>query len=72
MQARKNKTVKNLKPPVEVTTTPGANVEEENLAASDQEMDEDENWAKSLTEEPSWDLNPKSRDHNVSYITKLW
>ena len=34
MQARKNKTVKNLKPPVEVTTSPGANVEEENIATS--------------------------------------
>ena len=63
MQARKNKNAKNLEPSVKVTTTPGLNAEERNLATSDQEMDEGEDWAKSPTEKPSWDLDPESRDY---------
>ena len=67
MQARKNKTAKNLEQSVKFTTTPGPNAEEGNLATSDQEMDESKNWAKNPTEEPSWDLGPESRDHTQDY-----
>ena len=76
MLARKNKTAKNLEPSIKVTTAPGPNAEEGNLAAGDQEMDEGEDWAKSPTEEPSWTLAQKvetiPKITNVSCITKLW
>lgn len=43
------------------------NTDEISFEASNQEIDEDENWAKSLTKKLSKDLSPKSRDHTNDY-----
>lgn len=67
MLACKNKTLKNLKLMVKIIITLGLNTEEISFKASDQEIDESKNWAKSLTKKPSEDLSLKSRDHINDY-----
>lgn len=67
MLACKNKTAKNLKPMVKVTTTPRLNIEKISSKANDQKIDKDENQAKSPIKELFEDLNPKNRDHTQDF-----
>ena len=46
--------------PLPMQQSPGARLVRD---SDDQEMDKGKDWAKSPTEELSWDLDPKSRDY---------
>ena len=75
IQVRKSKAARNLESPIKATTEVESDVERENSPTNDQDMDERKDWAKSLAEAFTSDLDPEVETMpkiiNVSYTTKL-